>query len=223
MSGVAGWKSVEPIWGEVDALIEHSLIPPDPIMEQVLDRCSNSGLPDIAVSPAQGKLLEMLVKIAGAKQVLEIGTLGAYSTIWLARGVGQTGHVTTIESESSYAKVARENLKLAQLASRVDVRIGEALDVLELLTGPFDLTFIDADKVNNCAYVNRALRLSKPGALMVVDNVVRQGDILDPQDESAVGTRELYEMLLNHPRLECTALQTVGAKGWDGMLFARVR
>jgi len=223
MSGVAGWKAVNPAWQQVDDLIEHSLLTSDEALDGALERSIAAGLPDIAISRAQGKFLQFLVEMSGSRRVLEIGTLGAYSTIWLARGVGHSGSVITIEAEPDYAKVARQNIEQANLEHLIEVRVGLALDVLELLSGPFDFTFIDADKVNNRAYVNHALRLSKPGALIVVDNVIRQGDILEPKDESAIGTRDLYELLLNHPRLDATALQTVGGKGWDGMLFARVK
>ncbi len=223
MSGVAGWKAVNPAWDQVDALIEHHLLEPDPVLEFALQNSLEKGLPDIAVSATQGKFLRMLVQISGAKRVLEVGTLGAYSTIWLARGSGPEGSVLTIEAETNYAEVARQNLEHAGLEQRVDVRVGQAVEVLDLLTGPFDFTFIDADKINNCNYVDQALRMSPQGGLIVVDNVVREGEILDPQDESAIGTVALYEHLLNHPRLDATALQTVGAKGWDGLLIARVR
>jgi len=222
MSGIAGWKDINPAWEQVDDLIEAALLAEDAALEFAIKNCVENELPDIAVSPAQGKFLQFLVQVSGAKRVLEIGTLGAYSTIWLARGAGPQGSVVTIETEQDYACVARENLKQADLSARVDVRVGAALDVLELLSGPFDFAFIDADKVNNCNYVDHALRLSSPGAIIVVDNVVRQGDILQPQDESALGTVELYKHLTSHPRLDATAVQTVGPKGWDGMLFATV-
>lgn len=222
MSGVADWKSVDPAWEQVDALIEHALLKPDPVLDFALQNSAKSGLPDIAVSATQGKFLQMLVQISGAKRILEVGTLGGYSTIWLARGTSRDGTVLSIEAEHDYAAVAWQNIENANLDRKVEIRVGQALDVLDLLTGPFDFTFIDADKVNNINYVEAALRLSQPGAVIVVDNVVRQGDILDPQDESAIGTRELYEHLLNHPRLDATAVQTVGSKGWDGLLMARI-
>ncbi len=222
MSGVAGWKTVDPLWSEVDALIDDKLVGEDPAVDQCLANSIANGLPDIAVSRAQGRFLQMLIEINGAKRVLEIGTLGGLSTIYLARGVGDDGNVVTLESERAYAKIAEANLDKAGVGDRVAVVVGVAIDSLKAVDGPFDFTFIDADKVNNIAYVEAALSKSRDGALIVVDNVVREGHILDPQDESAIGTRALYEHLQNHPELQTTALQTVGAKGWDGMLFAKI-
>ena len=224
MSGTAGWKRVEDGWGAVDALIGETLLGEDAALRACLERSREAGLPDIAVSPPQGKFLQLLAAATGAKRVLEVGTLGGFSTIFLARGVGPDGHVTTLELDPSYADVAHRNLDEAGLGERVEVVIGPALGSLERLDGRFDLSFIDADKVNNCAYVDHALRLSRDGALIVVDNVVREGKIVDPatDDASAIGTRALYDHLAGHPRLDATAIQTVGGKGWDGLLIARV-
>lgn len=224
MSGVAGWKQVEPAWAAVDGLVEDRLLGPDPVMETCARRCAEAGLPDIAVSPSQGRFLEMLCRLTGARRVLEIGTLGGYSTLHLARGVGEGGQVATLEAKKTYARVAQENFDASGLGERIVLHVGAALKTLAALDGPFDLTFIDADKPNNVAYVDHALRLSRPGALIVVDNVVREGTVLTPaeDDQSAIGTRALYEHVTGHERLRATALQTVGAKGWDGMMFLEV-
>lgn len=224
MSGVAGWKRVDDAWTVVDALIENSLLEKDAALENCLSNSREAGLPDIAVSAAQGRFLQLLAELMAAKSVLEIGTLGGYSTIFLARGVGEGGTVTTLECESEYTAVALQNIESAGVSDRVEVIEGAALDILSNLTGPFDLTFIDADKVNNCAYVEHAVRLSRSGALIIVDNVVREGNILDPapDDESAIGTRAVYDLIGSYSQLEATAFQTVGSKGWDGMLLARV-
>lgn len=225
MSGVAGWKAVDDGWQAVDGFIADRLLPEDPVLAECLERCSAAGLPDIAVSPAQGRFLQMLVALSGARRVLEIGTLGGYSTIHLARGLALGGQLVTLEAQASFAQVALANFRAAGLADRIELHIGGALTNLPGLTGPFDLTFIDADKPNNCAYVDHALHLSRPGALIVVDNVVREGTVLEPadDDESAIGTRALYAHVFQHARLEATALQTVGGKGWDGMMFLRVK
>lgn len=225
MSGVAGWKDVDPRWAEVDALIDARLIDDDPVTDACARRAAEAGLPDIAVSRAQGRFLEQICRLMTARRVLEVGTLGGYSTLFLARGVGAEGHVVTLEARKSYARVAQESFDASGLGDRISLRVAAALTSLETLEGPFDLTFIDADKPNNVHYVEHALRLSRPGALIIVDNVVREGNVLDPDegDESARGTRALYEHVAGHDRLEATALQTVGAKGWDGMMFLRVR
>jgi predicted O-methyltransferase YrrM len=224
MSGVGGWKSVEQGWQAVDDLIGAKLLGDDPVLADCLARSHAAGLPDIAVSAPQGRLLELLAAATGARRILEVGTLGGFSTILLARGAGPEGRVTTLELLPEYARVARGNLAAAAVGDRVEVIEGPALDNLARLEGPFDLTFIDADKVNNCAYVDHAVRLSRAGALIVVDNVVRQGHVVapDPADDSAVGTRALYDHVRDHPRLAATAIQTVGSKGWDGLMVARV-
>ncbi|WP_128892398.1 O-methyltransferase [Erythrobacter sp. HKB08] len=224
MSGVAGWKAVDPKWSAVDGLVEDVLLEDDAELAACIARSKEAGLPDIAVSPAQGRFLQMLVELTGATRVLEIGTLGGYSTLHLARGVGEGGSVVTLEARKTYAAVAQANFDASAAGGRVEMQIGAALKSLAKLEGPFDLTFIDADKPNNCNYVDHALRLSRPGALIIVDNVVREGNILDPaeDDESAKGTRALYHYVAAEPRLEATVLQTVGEKGWDGMMFLKV-
>ena len=224
MSGQANWKPVDPRWTGVDALIDDRLLDADDALAACLEASTAAGLPDIAVSAAQGRFLQMLVELMGARRVLEIGTLGGYSTIHLARGLGEGGEIVTLERDANYAEVARGNIERAGVADRVRVLTGAALDLLPDLDGPFDLAFIDADKVNNAAYVDHALRLSRPGSLIVVDNVVRDGNVLDPAegDESAIASRALYEHVAGHARLDGTVLQTVGSKGWDGMMFLRV-
>ncbi|MHA6333778.1 O-methyltransferase [Qipengyuania sp. CAU 1752] len=224
MSGVAGWKKVDPAWADVDTLIETTLLD-DAANRECALRAADAGLPDIAVSPAQGRFLELICGIMGARRVLEIGTLGGYSTLFLARGVGEGGEVVTLEAKKTYAAIAQQSFDASGLGDRITMHVRAALKSLADLSGPFDLTFIDADKPNNVAYVEHALRLSRAGALIIVDNVVREGDVIDPaeDDESAKGTRALYEFVRCETRLEATVLQTVGAKGWDGMMFLRVR
>ena len=222
MSGTA-WKDVAADWAQVDALIEATLVREDAALAACRRRSNARGLPDIAVSAAQGAFLGLLVQVTGARRVLEVGTLGGYSTIWLARGVGEGGEVISLEVDAGHAEVARENLREAGLDGVASVITGAALDTLPTLQGPFDFVFIDADKVNNAAYVDHAVRVARPGATVIVDNVVRQGLILDPEaDQAARATRALYDHVAAHPRLEATVLQTVGNKGWDGLLLARV-
>jgi len=181
---------------------------------------SQGGLPDIAVSPNEGKFLYLLTQIAGARRVLEIGTLAGYSTAWLAKAVGGDGLVVTLEHEQTHADVATASLQRAGLDARVEVLVGAALDTLPTLSGPFDLVFIDADKSNNPAYLEWALRLGRAGTVIVVDNVVRRIGEDGPDGD---GTRGALEMLGRDPRLDATAIQTVGIKGWDGFALARIR
>ncbi|MFB6393608.1 O-methyltransferase [Polymorphospora lycopeni] len=216
-------------WESVDRYFSDLLIPADPVLAAVLRANQEAGLPAMDVAPNQGKLLMLLARISGARRVLEIGTLGAYSTIWLARGIPADGRIVTLEADPSYAAVARANLDRAGVAGRVDLRVAPALDTLpELLAqdaGPFDLVFIDADKPNNPHYLEWALRLTRPGSLVIGDNVVRDGHVVDPDspDDRVRGVRTFLEMTGAHPRLDATALQTVGAKGWDGFSLAVVR
>lgn len=215
--------SAQSQWHAIDALIEGTLLDHDPALEACLSRSREAGLPDIAVSAAQGKFLAMFAMAAGAKRILEIGTLGGYSAIWLARGAGPDGRVVTLELDAHYAEVARANIAGAGLANRVDVIVGPALGTLDGVRGPIDMAFIDANKANNILYVDNALRLVKTGGIIIVDNVVRAGQILDPNaDEAARATRALHDHVAATPRLDATALQTVGSKGWDGILIARV-
>jgi predicted O-methyltransferase YrrM len=215
----------DPQWIAVDELIDETLVGQDASLRGCLSRSRAAGLPDIAVSPAQGKFLQLLVTASGAGSVLEIGTLGGFSTIFMARGLPEGGRVVSLEANPDFAAVARENIAAAGLSEMVEVIEGRALETLRGLEGPFDFHFIDADKVSNCDYVDHAVRLSSPGALIIVDNVVRAGDILDPaaDDFAAKATRRLYDHVARHSALDATALQTVGGKGWDGMLMARLR
>jgi len=181
-------------------------------------------LPAIDVSPPQGKLLHLLARLAGARRILELGTLAGYSTLWLARALPEDGELVSLEVDEGYAEVARANVERAGLGGRVDIRVGPALETLPGLAGPFDLLFLDADKRSNPEYLEWALRLSRPGSLIVVDNVVRGGAILDPPsgDESSEGSRRVLELMAAEPRLSATAIQTVGSKGWDGFALGLV-
>ncbi|APE34402.1 methyltransferase [Nocardia mangyaensis] len=213
-------------WADVDSYVVDTLVGTEG--SPALAANAEAGLPAIDVSPPQGKLLNLLARTAGARRVLEIGTLGGYSTEWLARAVGDGGLVVTLEFEPRHAKVARENLDRAGVGARVDIRVGAALDTLpgvaEDATEPFDLVFIDADKVNNSNYVQWALRLTRPGSVIIVDNVVRGGAVVDEQsdDPNVRASRELIELLAAEPSLDATVVQTVGAKGWDGFAYAIV-
>ncbi|WP_019201541.1 O-methyltransferase [Tsukamurella sp. 1534] len=207
-------------WSRTDGYLERTVLPDAAELTPIRDAQAEGGLPDIAVSATQGKLLYLLTTIAGASRVLEIGTLGGYSTAWLARGVGPEGSVTTLEFSPEHAAVARASLDEAGLGDRVRIEVGPALDTLPFVTGPFGLVFIDADKANNRQYLDWALRLSEPGTVIVLDNVVRR---LDEEGPDADGTRAALERLGTDPRLDATALQTVGIKGWDGLAIAVVR
>ena len=210
---------------EVDTLLDRLLAEEDPVLTAALAASDEAGLPAIAVSAQQGKFLNLLATATGATRILEIGTLGGYSTIWLARAVGSGGSVVTLEYEPKHAEVARANLDRAGVGDRVQILVGAALDTLPTLSGePFDLVFIDADKENNVGYLNWAVRLCRTGSVIVVDNVIRQGAILEPRsdDATAHGSRDVLELMGKHPRLRAAALQTVGVKGWDGFAFAVV-
>ena len=214
-------------WQAVDDYIAGKLLGADDALAAALVNNGAQGLPPIDVSPAQGKMLFLLAQIAGAKRILEIGTLGGYSTIWLARALPDDGELVTLELETHHAQVARENLENAGVSGKVDIRVGPAADSLAAMTGeaPFDFVFIDADKQNNAHYVEEAIRLGRPGTTLIVDNVVREGGVLDAasDDERIIGTRALFDMVSGNPRLDATAVQTVGAKKWDGFVLARVR
>ena len=213
-------------WQAVDDYIAGKLLGTDDALAAALANNAKQGLPPIDVSATQGKMLFLLAQIAGAKRILEVGTLGGYSTIWLARALPDDGQLVTLELETHHARVARENLENAGLLTKVDIRVGPAADSLAAITGeaPFDFVFIDADKQNNAHYVEEAIRLGRPGTTIIVDNVVREGGVLDAgsDDERIVGTRALFDMLATNPRLDATAVQTVGAKKWDGFVLARV-
>ena len=213
-------------WSNVDNYLIEKLIPKDDILEQVLVNNQQAGLPAIDVAANQGQLLALFVRMTGAKRILEIGTLGAYSTIWMARELPIGGEVLTLEADPLHARVARQNLQLAGLDACVKVLEGPALASLEKLGDhpPFDLIFIDADKPNNPAYLRWALHYSRPGTLIIGDNVVRDGEVTNPQsdDDRVQGVRTFIEMMGEDPRLTATAIQTVGIKGWDGFTLAWV-
>jgi predicted O-methyltransferase YrrM len=215
-------------WTEVDRYIEDLLAAPDPVLDEVLSACEAAGLPPHNVSPAQGKLLMLLAQLCGARRILEIGTLGGYSAIWLARALPPDGKLVTLEADPRHAATARANIARAGLAARVELHLGPALDSLPRLAaegaGPFDLVFIDADKPNNPAYLDWAIRLARPGTLIVADNVVRGGAVIDAAstDPSVQGIRRFNERLAAEPRLSATAIQTVGCKGYDGFALALV-
>ncbi len=217
------------LWTAVDTYIAQNLIPSDQILEETLKANAEAGLPSIDVSPTQGKFLYLLAKIKGATRILEIGTLGGYSTIWLARALPSGGRLITLEVDPKHAEVAGKNIARAGLTSLVEQRVGPALDSLAQLqterTPPFDLIFIDADKPNNPSYLDWALRFSHPGTIIITDNVIREGTILNPDDPDPAiqGTRNLFEKLGAESRLEATALQTVGSKKHDGFAIAIVK
>jgi predicted O-methyltransferase YrrM len=214
------------LWKEVDGYIADQLIASDSVLDEVIAANAAAGLPAIDVAPNQGKMLHLLAQLAGARKILEIGTLGGYSTIWLARALPEGGRLITLEAEAKHAEVARKNIARAGLDGVVTVRLGAALDTLPQLEGegPFDLVFIDADKQNLPGYLTWALKLSRKGTLIIVDNVVREGEVIDADsaDDRVQGARRLFEMLKAEPRLQATALQTVGSKGYDGFAMAIV-
>jgi predicted O-methyltransferase YrrM len=218
----------EEIWTAVDRFFGDLLVNADPALDEALAASAEAGLPAINVSPVQGKLLHLLARAIGARNVLEIGTLGGYSTIWLARALPDGGRVISLEADPEHADVARANIARAGLADKVEVRLGMALDLLPGLAAedgtPFDFVFIDADKPNNAAYFDWALRLSRVGSIIVVDNVVRGGDVIAAASESPTlqGVHRFLERLAAEPRVNATAIQTVGGKGYDGFAIALV-
>lgn len=211
-------------WRSVDAYLTETLVEKDSALEHARAAQDAAGLPAIEVVPLTGKLLHLLARMIGARRVLEIGTLGGYSTIWLARAVGEEGRVTTIEAEQRNAAVARRSIDDAGMGERVEIRQGRAAEVLPQLEGPFDLVFIDADKESNTIYLDWAARLGRAGTVVVVDNVVRAGRIVDPENhESQVeGVRRSLKMLADDDRFDATAVQTLDAKGWDGFAVALI-
>lgn len=210
-------------WTAVDAYVCGALLPTDPALEAALSHSDAAGLPAINVAPNQGRLLHLLAKIQGARRILEIGTLGGYSTIWLARALPPGGRLVTLEQDPGHAEVARANLARAALADCTEILVGRALDRLPQLEGPFDFIFIDADKPSNPDYFAWALRLARPGSVIVVDNVVRAGAVIDPDGDVAVqGVRRMNAVIAAERRVSATAVQTVGSKGWDGFCLIRV-
>ncbi|MGW4129969.1 O-methyltransferase [Amycolatopsis japonica] len=203
------------LWSEVDDYLSGVLVPSDPALEGARKASDEAGLPSIAVAPNQGKLLNLMARMIGARSILEIGTLGGYSTIWLARALPPQGRLVTLEYDPKHADVARSNIDAAGLGGLVDVRVGKALDLLPSVDGPIDLAFIDADKANNPAYFEASLKLVRPGGVIVVDNVVRGGAVTDAasEDPNIQGIRRLHEMIAAEPRVDATAIQTVGSKG----------
>ena len=223
-----GEKPDPPEWAAVDAYLDVRLALHDEALDAAVAASEDAGLPAIQVTPSQGRLLHLLARMRDARAILEIGTLGGYSTIWLARALRRGGMLVTLELEPKHAEVARRNLERAGLADRVEVRVGPALASLEQLAadgaGPFDLTFIDADKPNNPRYFEWAVKLSRPGAAILVDNVIRHGAVADAasEDPSVIGSRAVLEAMAQDPRVTATAIQTVGAKGHDGFALAIV-
>lgn len=213
-------------WSAVDDYLIDRLIPPDSVLEQALAENAAANLPSMDVAPNQGKFLHIAARMMGARRILEIGTLGGYSTIWLARALPRDGKVVTLEANPVHARVAKTNIERAGLSGLVDIRVGPAIETLPALAGqePFDLIFIDADKPNNPAYLDWAIKLSRPGSVIISDNVVRNGGVIDPDssDPAVPGLRRHFDMMANEPRLTATALQTVGGKGWDGFVIGIV-
>ncbi len=218
----------EQTWRAVDTYLTGTLVGPDAILAHALQTSRDAELPDISVAPNQGKLLSMLASIHGASRILEVGTLGGYSTIWLARALPAAGSLVTLELDPKHAEVARHNIDHAGFTDRVEVRVGRAVDTLagmvEAGEDPFDFVFIDADKPSNPAYLDLAVKLSRPGTLIVVDNVVRNGGVADPHttDPNAIGVRAMMDQIAANPRLDATAIQTVGGKGYDGFALIHV-
>ena len=216
----------ERAWTAVDEYVSGLLAPHDEALAEALEASGRAGLPSIQVSPPQGKLLALLAESIGATRILEFGTLGGYSTIWLARALGDGGRLITLEADPGYADVATESIARAGLSDLVDLRVGPALDALPQLeaegAGPFDLTFVDADKVHTPEYFAWAVEHSRPGALIIADNVVRDGRLADPgcDDPAIEAQRRLHEAIAGDPRLTATTIQTVGGKGYDGFTIA---
>ncbi|WP_144661768.1 O-methyltransferase [Paenarthrobacter nicotinovorans] len=217
----------KPGWVDVERYLTDVVVRPEPAHRRAVDSALEAGMPAIEVAPNAGKLLRMLVQLSGARRVLEIGTLAGFSSIWMAQGLPDDGRIVTCEYLQKHADVARANLDAAGMGHKVDIRVGAALDTLPTLAGqePFDLVFIDADKENDANYLDWAIRLGHPGTVIVMDNVIWDGAILEPgRDETnAPGIVKALEMMGQDPRLDATAIQTVGSKGWDGFAIARVR
>jgi predicted O-methyltransferase YrrM len=215
-------------WSAVDDYISSLYVPSDPALDAALAASDAANLPAINVTPNQGKLLMLLATLHGARTILEFGTLGGYSTIWLACALPPDGKIVTLEYDPKHAAVARQNIARAGFTDRVDVRVGKALDLLPAIEAehlhPFDLFFLDADKPNNPNYLEWSIRLSRPGSVIIADNVVRDGAVLDAQssDASVQGIRRFNEMFASHPRIQATAVQTVGSKGYDGFAIGIV-
>jgi predicted O-methyltransferase YrrM len=214
----------EKTWTAVDDYLNALIVRPDAALDSALEASRAGGLPQIAVSAPQGKLLHLIARAMGARRILEIGTLGGYSAIWLARALPPGGQLISLEYSAKHAEVARANILRAGLAERAEVRVGRGLDLLPALTGPFDFFFIDADKEGYPDYFRACLTLSRPGSVMVFDNVVRDGEVIDSatRDPMVKGVRRLYEDIAAEPRVSATSIQTVGSKGYDGFCMAVV-
>jgi predicted O-methyltransferase YrrM len=219
---------MEQLWTDVDGYFDHELAQPDAVLDHALATSAEAGLPPISVTPTQGKFLHLLATVQGAQRILELGTLGGYSTIWLGRALPADGELLSLEIDPSHAAVARHNIARAGLEDRVSIVLGPATETLAKLVDdgvePFDLIFIDADKPRIDEYFQRSLELSRPGAVIVVDNVVRKGEVINDESEDASvrGVRRLIHMLSREARVSCTAMQTVGSKGYDGFIIAVV-
>jgi predicted O-methyltransferase YrrM len=214
-------------WTSVDRYITDQLVPSDAALDAALASSAANGLPAINVAPNQGKLLQVLARSIGARRILEVGTLGGYSTIWMARALPADGKVITLEYDPKHADVARANIERAGLGHLVDIRLGKAIDTLPRIAAeklePFDFVFIDADKPGNADYFAWAMKLTHVGSVIIVDNAVRNGGVIDPAGDANVqGARRLYEAMANEPRVSATAVQTVGSKGYDGFAIAVV-
>jgi len=218
----------EPLWDRVDAYLTGTFVPHEEAFAAALADSEKAGLPTIQVSPPQGRLLELLARALRARLILEIGTLGGYSTLWLARGLAPGGRIVTLEVDPKHADVARRNFERAGRSGAIELRLGAALETLprmvEERAGPFDLVFVDADKPSLPDYFSWSLKLSRPGTLIVIDNVVREGDVVDATsaDASVQGVRRMNERIAAEPRVTATTLQTVGGKGYDGLAFVLV-
>lgn len=215
-------------WTTVDQYLNDTIVKPDDVLDAALRASNEAGLPPINVTPAQGKLLQLIALAAGARSILEVGTLGGYSTIWLARALPPGGRLVSLERNPRHAEVAVANLERAGLSAVTDVRVGPALETLPRIAedgeGPFDLVFVDADKPSNADYVRWTLRLTQEGSVIIIDNVIRDGAVVDAgsADPAVAGTREAIELMAAEPRLSATGVQTVGAKGYDGFTMAVV-
>ncbi|ANS73791.1 methyltransferase [Paenibacillus yonginensis] len=220
-----GWQK---LWTQVDGYMADRLVAEDEVLKRVWQNNREAGLPEIDVAPNQGQLLQLLVRMQGAQRILEIGTLGGYSTVWMARALPEDGELVTLEYDPHHAEVAQQNLELAGVSDKVTIRVGAALDELAKMeqerAGDFDFIFIDADKPNNPGYLEWALKFSHPGTVIVGDNVVRGGEILNPnsEDPRVRGVQNFFDMLAKEPRVTATALQTVGIKGYDGFMMGIV-
>ena len=221
---------MQQMWSDIDHYIESHLIPEDPILTQTLENTAAHGFPDhLAVAANQGILLQMLIQMNKCKRVLELGTFAAYSTIWLARALPEDGYILTIEGRDTHAAMGQENIDRANLPQTIELKVGRAADILNALPEnieAFDFIFVDADKQSYPEYLELSLNLSHSGTVIVLDNVIRAGDIMNPENvkPSIEGIRQMYQVMQNHPKiLSCTALQTVGSKGHDGFAIAIVK